>query len=161
MVELREIKALPTLMRWRIEVLRNVFGVDPGPRLLVANRIYYRNHIADGSHIALVASEEGEDAGCGAVCFSDELPSPDNPTGHCAYIMNVYVREKFRRHGIARKIIEKLIEEAEKRDCRKIYLETTEEGRPVYESVGFVPMPDMMKLSVPNLTEPYEAREKH
>ncbi len=26
----------------------------------------------------------------------EELPSPDNPSGKCAYLMNIYVREAFR-----------------------------------------------------------------
>ncbi|MDE6702110.1 MAG: GNAT family N-acetyltransferase [Muribaculaceae bacterium] len=145
MVTLREIKALPTLMRWRIEVIRNVFGQEPNPRLLVANRRYYRTHIADNSHLAFVAENDGEERGCGAVCFSDELPSPDNPTGRCAYLMNIYVREAFRNKGIAHCIVRRLIEEAKKRECGKIYLETTADGKPVYTSLGFKEMQDMMK----------------
>lgn len=145
MTVLREIKALPTLMRWRREVIRNVFGVEPTSRLLVANRQYYREHIADGSHLAFVAESDGEDCGCGAVCFTDELPSPDNPTGRCAYLMNIYVRAAFRNKGIAHHIVSRLVEEAKKRGCGKIYLETTAEGKSLYLSSGFGDMPDMMK----------------
>lgn len=146
MMELRQIRDLPTLMKWRKEVLRNVFGGEPSDLLLEQNRRYYRKNIENNSHIAFVASLDGEDAGCGAVCFSEELPSPDNPTGKCAYLMNIYVRDHFRKHGIAHSIVRKLVEEAQKRDCGKIYLETTEDGRPVYASVGFRDLPDMMKL---------------
>lgn len=122
MAELRQITALPTLMRWRAEVIRNVFGVEPHPRLLVANRQYYRKHIADGSHLAFVAAENGEDCGCGSVCFTDELPSPDNPTGRCAYLMNIYVREPFRNRGTAHLIVGRLLEEARKRGQRERYI---------------------------------------
>lgn len=129
-------------------MIENVFGQPADKRLLVANRQYYRKHIADGSHLAFVAvTQDGEEAGCGAVCFTDELPSPDNPTGKCAYLMNIYVREPFRKHGIAHAIVTRLIEEARARACGKIYLETTAEGRPVYESLGFGNLPDMMKLA--------------
>lgn len=146
MMELRQIRDLPTLMKWRKEVLRNVFGYEPSARLLEQNRRYYCKHIEEDSHLAFVASWEGEDVGCGAVCFSEELPSPDNPTGKCAYLMNIYVREQFRKHGIAHSIVTRLVEEARNRDCGKIYLETTEDGRPVYASIGFRELPDMMKL---------------
>ena len=144
-VEIKYITALPTLMRWRAEVIRNVFGVNPHPRLLVANRQYYRRHMADGTHVALAAECGGEDCGCGAVCFTDELPSPDNPTGRCAYLMNIHVREPFRNKGIAHMIVARLVEEAKKRDCRKIYLETTADGKRLYLTSGFAEMPDMMK----------------
>ena len=132
-------------MRWRIEVIRNVFGVEAHPRLLVANRQYYRKHIADDSHLAFVAECDGEECGCGGVCLTDELPSPDNPSGRCAYLMNIYVREAFRNRGVAHIIVTHLIEEAKRRDCGKIYLESTADGKPVYTSLGFKDMPDMMK----------------
>ena len=145
MVEIREIKAMPTLMYWRQEVLEHFFGEKPDNRLLVANRQYYALHIADGTHRAFVALSDGEDAGCGAVCLTEELPSPDNRTGKCAYLMNIYVREPFRNRGIAHRIVSHLIEVAKDHGCEKIYLETTSEGKPVYVSLGFKDMPDMMK----------------
>lgn len=150
MINLRQTTVLPTLMLWRAEVIRNVFGCEPTARLLVANRQYYTRHIADGSHFALIAADGGEDCGCGGVCFTDELPSPDNPSGRCAYLMNIYVRDAYRNKGIAHLIVRRLVEEAQKRNCGKIYLETTAEGKPVYKSIGFEDLPDMMK---------YHARE--
>lgn len=146
MVVINEIKVIPTLMHWRMEVIRNVFGCEPSARLLVANRQYYRTHLADNSHLAFEAEYDGEKAGCGSVCFSEELPSPDNPTGKCAYLMNIYVRKPFRNRGVAHEIIKRLIYESKRRNCGKIYLETTADGAPVYLSLGFESMPDMMKL---------------
>lgn len=144
-ITIRQITSVPTLMYWRAEVIGNVFGVEPSRRLLVANRRYYRSHIADNTHLAFVADCDGEDAGCGALCLTDELPSPDNPTGRCAYLMNIYVREPFRGRGIAHRIVRRLVEEARKRECGKIYLETAVEGKSLYLSSGFGEMSDMMK----------------
>ncbi|MDE6269593.1 MAG: GNAT family N-acetyltransferase, partial [Muribaculaceae bacterium] len=66
-------------------------------------------------------------------------------SGLCAYLMNIYVREAFRNRGVAHKIVSHLIMEAKKLGCGKIYLETTPAGKPVYASLGFENMPDMMK----------------
>ncbi|MDE6652917.1 MAG: GNAT family N-acetyltransferase [Muribaculaceae bacterium] len=145
MVTLRRISDLPTLMAWRAEVIRNVFGEESDSALLHANRQYYIRHIAEGTHIAVTASYCGEECGCGAICLTEELPSPDNPSGKCAYLMNIYVREAFRKHGIAHKIVTHLIDEAKMLGCNKIYLETTSDGKPVYKSLGFRDMADMMK----------------
>lgn len=147
MIELQSIYDVPELLRWRREVIRNVFDLEPSLELMESNENFYRKHIADKSHLAFKALYEGEEAGCGAVCFTEELPSPDNPSGKCGYLMNIYVKDKFRQHGVAHAIVRRLVEEAESRECGKIYLETTEEGRPVYESIGFRDLPDMMKLS--------------
>lgn len=147
MVELKKTKAIPTLMHWRAEVLKQVFGSMPDKELLEANLQYYRIHVANNTHLAYIATSEGEDVGCGAICLTDELPSPDNPSGRCAYLMNIYVREPYRCKGIGHAIVKKLLAEAMVRKCGKIYLETTKAGRPVYESLGFVNLPDMMKFN--------------
>ncbi len=145
MTSLKEIKDIPTLMDWREEVIEHVFGHIPDETLLMANRQFYEKHIADGTHYAIVAEYDEEQCGCGAVCFTEELPSPDNTSGRCAYLMNIYVREPFRKHGLAHKIVSRLIQEATHRGCGKIYLETTDDGRPVYQSLGFRNLPDIMK----------------
>ena len=90
---LKEIFDLSALLDWRKEVITGVFGEIPDESLLAANRRYYDRHVSDGTHRAFVAEYDGEDAGCGAVCFTEELPSPDNPSGKCAYLMNIYVKE--------------------------------------------------------------------
>lgn len=146
MIEIKQIHDLAQLLSWRREVIENVFGEVPSDELIRENENFYIRHIADGSHLAFVALCQNEEAGCGALCLTEELPSPDNPTGKCGYLMNIYVKDKFRQHGIAHKIVERLIEEATAHNCKKIYLETTRQGRPVYESMGFQDLPDMMKL---------------
>lgn len=145
MISLEEMTDIPGLINWRMEVVEHVFGKKADEGLLMANRQYYEKHLADGSHYALVARYGGVECGCGAVCFTDELPSPDNPSGRCAYLMNIYVRECFRKHGVAHAVVSRLIEESGRRGCGKVYLEATEDGKHVYSSIGFKDMPDMME----------------
>lgn len=142
---IKEVTAIPTLMHWRTEVIENVFGQTPSKRLLAANRRYYRQNIADGRHIAIVAATDDTDIGCGAICLSDELPSADNPSGKCAYLMNIYVRKDYRRRGAAHAIVRWLVDKARMLGCDKIYLETTDCARPIYSNIGFNDLPGMMK----------------
>lgn len=147
MISLRQITDIDSLMSWRAEVIEHVFGQVPDSDLLHANREYYVRHIADGTHIAVVAFVDGVGVGCGSICLTEELPSPDNPLGRCAYLMNIYVREPYRSHGTGHEIVKFLIQKSIDANCGKIYLETTDDGRPVYRSLGFEDMPDMMKLT--------------
>lgn len=141
----RHMTDLTALMAWRLEVLREVFGTEPSAAVLRANESYYRRHSADGSHVALVAATETDgDVACGALCLHDELPSPDNPGGRCAYLMNVYVRPAFRHRGVGRELVDRLVGEACRLGCGKIYLETTAAGRALYAACGFGEMKDMM-----------------
>lgn len=145
MIELKRTTDVDLLMKWREEVLRCVFAVSPDKELMDANREYFRTHLADGSHIAYIARREGVDAGCGAVCLYDEMPSPDNRSGRCGYIMNMYVRPEFRHRGVATELLRRLVTDARENGCGKIYLETTEMGRSLYAELGFKEMKDMMK----------------
>lgn len=149
---MNEINVIPltdidTIMRWRGEVIEAVFGVSVSDPLVSQNHSYYRRHIADGSHFAVMATLGGVEAGCGGLCFYEELPSPDNPSGRCAYLMNIYVRPDYRHMGIGAAIVGKLVAEARDRMCGKIYLETTDAGEPLYHREGFREMKGMMGYS--------------
>lgn len=148
MIELRDITDIDSLMKWRREVILNVFGMAATDTLLNANHDYYLRHIPDGSHKAVVASTDGGEVGTGAICLSEELPSPDNPTGKCAYLMNIYVRKQYRNKGIARRIIDHLVDVAKQLGCGKIYLESTDMAKPLYSGLGFTNMENMMKYEI-------------
>ncbi|MCD8286042.1 MAG: GNAT family N-acetyltransferase [Clostridia bacterium] len=141
---------LTELMEWRMEVLRDVFWMSPQdprlPSLREENRKYYEETIPQGAHIACWAVLDGKKTGCGGLCLQKEMPSPDNRTGVNGYIMNVYVRKEYRGHGIGHAILSWLISKARENGAGKIYLETTREGRPLYTSLGFEDMWEMMKL---------------
>ena len=140
---------LDCLLRWRMEVLHAVFGVpeaEPMSALYAANEEYYRSALPDGSHVACFAEQDGGIIGCGGVCLFREMPSPDNPAGRCAYLMNVYTREAFRGAGVGRKIVSWLVEQARARNITKIYLESSGRARALYEGMGFVPMENYLML---------------
>ena len=134
---------LDLLLAWRMRVLREVFNLPsagPMTELERENRRYYRETLPAEGHIACFACAGGEIVGCGGVCIYQELPSPDNPGGWCAYLMNIYTLPAVRRRGVGGKIVRWLMEQAERRGITKIYLETSESGRPLYERLGFSDM---------------------
>lgn len=139
---IRQIDDIDELMLWRAEVLGEVFSQTPDEPLLEANRQYF----AEAPYVACIASVDGVDAGCGAICLQREMPSPENPSGRCAYLMNIYVRRQFRCHGVGHSIVRWLIDKARENSCDKIYLETTALGREVYSDCGFVEMKDLLIL---------------
>lgn len=120
---------LDELMAWRMEVLHDVFDIPQNTdvsELRNANLEYYRRALPVGSHIACFAMYGGKKVGCRGICLQEEMPSPDNPSGKCAYLMNIYVRPAFRRLHIGTTIVDWLIDEARKKGAEKIYLETSE-----------------------------------
>ena len=139
---------LDELISWRMEVLDTVFAEDKpwdAEALREANLGYYREHIGK-DHFACIISVDGKDAGCGAICIQDEMPSPDNPTGKNAYLMNIYTREEFRHKGVGEAVVAWLIDRARAEGADKIYLESTDMAKSLYSKIGFAPMHGMMKL---------------
>ena len=150
------INALELLMQWRMEVLHEVFGIpsnQPMTELKKENGRYYQKELSEGGHIACFAYMGEKIVGCGGMCLYQEMPSPDNPNGKCAYRMNIYARPQFRRHGIGNTVVRWLIRQAQRRGITKIYLETSEDGRPLYQEIGFTDMSGYMKLVGGKLNE--------
>ena len=137
------------LVEWRTEVLREVFSLpqnSPMEELSRENRRYYQKALQMDDHAVCFACLESAVIGCGGLCLYEEMPSPDNPTGKCAYLMNIYTRPRFRGQGAGQAVIDWLIGEAKRRGAAKIYLEASEAGKHLYQEKGFVPMQGMMKL---------------
>jgi len=154
-LELRRLglEDLELLLSLRMEVLAHVFAAEKRAmttegweRLREQNRSYYRRELPREGHIACLASVGDCIVGCGGLCLYQEMPSPDNSSGVCGYLMNIYTREAFRRQGVAAQVCRWLIDQAEKRGAEKIYLETSVCGKKLYQSLGFVEMQDYLKL---------------
>ena len=142
---------LDLLMKWRMTVLHEVFSVplsDPMSELERENRRYYQTALQTEGHVACFACAGNEIIGCGGVCLYREMPSPDNPSGGCAYLMNIYTRPEFRGQGAGKKIVNWLLNQAAQRRIAKIYLETSINGRPLYQEMGFTDMRGYMSLKL-------------
>lgn len=146
-VKIMPLSNLEDLMRWRREVIACVFGCEPSAELMLANERYYAEAIENKQHYAIQLVCDNDPAACGSICLQSELPSPDNPSGRNAYLMNIYTRPLFRGRGFGHRVVEYLLQMAREVKCGKIYLETSLMGRKLYEAHGFVPMSGMMQLS--------------
>lgn len=143
-----ELCDMDLLMQWRRRVLQEVFSIPDGKlskELEQENRRYYQAAIAREEHVACFASVNQEIVGCGGICVYQEMPSPDNPKGSCAYLMNIYTCPEYRGNGIGREVVMWLVKQAKDRDIQKIYLETSECGRTLYQKMGFCDMHGYMK----------------
>ena len=140
------IDEIDMLMSWRMEVLHEVFADSEDvdwKALEAANREYYMQEVTCGGHIACLYDDE---IGCGGLCLYNEMPSPENPSGRCAYLMNIYVRPQYRSRGYGMEIVSWLVNQARALGITKIYLESSECGKRMYQKLGFKGMTDYYKL---------------
>ena len=85
--------------------------------------------------------------GCASMSFIRIMPTFEHPTGKRAHLMNVYTRSEYRRKGIARKMVELLIEKTWEKGASEISLDATTLGRPLYEKMGFTDSAECMVLT--------------
>lgn len=137
------------LVSTRIEVLRaaNLLSenVDMS-EVATHSEAYYRDALSDATHTAILAFDGDALVGAGGVSYYRVMPTFHNPTGRCAYIMNMYVRPAYRRRGIATAMLDLLVADARRHGAGRIGLEATNMGRPLYEKYGFIRAEGEMEL---------------
>ena len=135
------------LMSSRLEMLKVVNNLpadyEYSEEIVRESRDYFLN----GDHITVLAIDGGEVIGCASMSFMWIMPTFSHPTGKRAHLMNVYTRSEYRRQGIARKMVNMLIDETWKRGATEISLDATTMGRPLYESLGFTNSTEGMVLT--------------
>jgi GNAT superfamily N-acetyltransferase len=102
---------------------------------------------AEGNQTTLLVIDKNEAVACATICYAAYLPTLCHPAGNRAHIMNVYTRETYRRKGIAKRMVEMLIEEAKEKGFTHISLDATEMGKPLYASLGFQASDEYMELN--------------
>lgn len=90
-----------------------------------------------------LAERGGIVAGGAGVLLLDWPPSPRDPRGGIGFVYSVYVEPAQRRRGIGRATLMALHEWAQQRGLGALALHASEDGRPLYETLGYLPTTEM------------------
>jgi GNAT superfamily N-acetyltransferase len=71
------------------------------------------------------------------------MTHPSNADPRRAYIANVYTSSDYRRNGIARRIMQAIVDWCRAEGFKRVALHASPFGRPLYESLGFEPTNEM------------------
>lgn len=63
--------------------------------------------------------------------------------GRAAHVVNVYTHPEHRRRGLARRLMDEILDWCKDNGMVQVTLAASDEGRPLYESLGFRPTNDM------------------
>jgi GNAT superfamily N-acetyltransferase len=75
----------------------------------------------------------------GGVQLRPLLPRPECREAPEAIILNMYVQPAHRRRGLARRLLEAMLDWCGPQGIVRIVLHPSDQGRPLYESMGFQP----------------------
>lgn len=108
----------------------------PPAGLREANERWIVEHLGR-EFAAWIADLDGKPVASAGLLWFAHPPGAANAGGLEAYIVNVYTRPEARRMGLARRLVERAVDEARAAGVRRIWLRASAEGRPLYESMGF------------------------
>lgn len=80
---------------------------------------------------------DGSIAAGAGLWLMEWMPHPPGGPALRGNILNVYTEPGYRRQGLARRLVALAVEECRQRGIRYVVLHASDQGRPVYESMGF------------------------
>jgi GNAT superfamily N-acetyltransferase len=140
---------IPTIARHRRRMCEDMNYTDTAAlsTMVTATTEYLKKAIPEGSFRSWLACDNDKVVAGGAVVI---VPWPAHAYDlECrrATILNVYTDPEYRRRGISRQIMQTMIAWCKQQGFARVTLHASEYGRPLYESLGFVPNNEM-KLSL-------------
>ena len=105
---------------------------------------FFAKGLGNGSYVGWLAENPRKKviAGGGLIVF-DYHSSPTDPLPKRPVIVNMYTEPGYRRRGIARTLMEIMVDWCRKEGLGSVLLHASEDGRPLYESLGFRPTNEM------------------
>lgn len=142
---------IPEILRQRRGMYLDM-GYEDSPSLagmLSSCKPYLSQALAQGSFRGWQALLRERIAGGGAIVINPWPSHPYDLECRRATILNVYVYPEFRRQGIARRLMQTMIAWCQQQRFAAVYLHASEDGRHLYESLGFLPSNEMkLKLRI-------------
>lgn len=98
---------------------------------------YFKEAFKENNIDIILIEEDRKVIATGFIFYYQSVPSSFNVTGRNAYITNIYVDPNYRNKGIGSNIVKNLILKSLKRNFKVIMLNASEEGKKIYEKLGF------------------------
>ena len=130
-------KDLDIFIEMRINQLREE-GAKEDIDLRPALRDYYMRHMKDGSFVSWIAEDEGKIIGTSGMSFVEKPPYFGCPSGKMGLLSSKYTNPAYRRKGIAKELLHRVVEEARNYGCGTVQITASDMGVKLYTAYGFV-----------------------
>jgi len=128
------------VLRHRRMMFRDMGGATDAEldAVIVTAEKFLRDAIPSGMYRGwLAVAADGRIAAGAGITILPWPGSPRDPAPRRGWIQNVYTEPEFRRRGLARRLMEALVEWCRADGFYAITLHASPEGRHLYESMGF------------------------
>ena len=128
-------KELDVFIEMRINQLREEGAkedIDLKPALLD----YYKRHMKDGTFVSWLALDGNNIIGTSGMSFVEKPPYFGCPSGKIGLLSSVFTNPNYRRNGIAKELLSRIVNEAKQYGCGTIQITASDMGVKLYTDFG-------------------------
>lgn len=129
-------KELDVFIEMRINQLREEGAkedIDLKPALLD----YYKRHMKDGTFVSWLALDGNNIIGTSGMSFDEKPPYFGCPSGKIGLLSSMFTNPNYRRNGIAKELLSRIVNEAKQYGCGTIQITASDMGVKLYTDFGF------------------------
>ena len=112
-------------------------SVPEGVDLKTALRDYYQRHMEEGTFVSWLAMDGDKIIGTSGMSFVEKPPYFTCPSGRLGLLSSMYTDPRYRRKGIAKELIHRVVEEARAYGCGSVHITASNMGVKLYTAYGF------------------------
>ena len=109
---------------------------------------YYHRHMADGTFVSWLALDGKKIIGTSGMSFVEKPPYFSCPTGRIGLLSSMYTDPSNRRRGIAKELLNRVVEEARIYGCGAVQITASDMGVLLYTDFGFVKNGNFMQYKL-------------
>lgn len=140
-------KELDTFILMRIRQLREE-GATEDIDLVPALQDYYNRHMSDGTFVSWLAMDGDRIVGTSGMSFVEKPPYFGCPSGKMGLLSSMFTDPEYRRKGIAKELLSRVVEEARAYGCGTVQITASDMGVLLYTDFGFVKNGNFMQLKL-------------
>lgn len=138
---------LDTFIGMRIRQLREE-GAQEEIDLVPALRDYYQRHLADGTFLSWLAVDGETIIGTSGMSIVEKPPYFGCPSGKIGLLSSMFTEKAYRRQGIARELLRRVVNEAREKGCGAVQITASDMGVLLYSDFGFKKNPNFMQYTL-------------
>ena len=128
---------LDVFISMRIKQLREE-GATEDIDLIPHLKDYYNRHMSDGTFVSWLAMDGDKIVGTSGMSFVEKPPYFSCPSGKIGLLSSMFTDSDYRRKGIAKELLSRVVEEAKNYGCGVVQITASDMGVLLYTDFGFV-----------------------